>query len=57
MENLQNQINALEQKNKIEIEYHKILKEKIRFIYLLIGIILTMQGIEISLLLEILNRI
>lgn len=57
MDNLQNQINTLNEKNKIEIEYHKILKEKIKFIYLLIGIILTMQGIEISLLLEILNRI
>ena len=57
MDNLQNQINILNEQNKIEIEYRKILKEKIKFIYLLIGIILTMQGIEISLLLEILNRI
>ena len=57
MDNLQNQINILNEQNKIEIEYRKILKEKIKFIFLIIGIILTMQGIEISLLLEILNRI
>ena len=57
MEQLQNQINDIREKNKIEIEYSKLNNRKIRFMYLLMGIVLTLQGVELELLVHIISKL
>ena len=57
MEQLQNQINDIREKNKIEVEYSKLNNRKIRFLYLLMGIVLTLQGVELELLVQIISKL
>lgn len=57
MEQLQNQINDIREKNKIEREYSKLNNRKINFMYLLIGIVLTLQGVELELLVHIISKL
>ena len=57
MEQLQNQINDIREKNKIEIEYNKLNNKKIKFVYLLMGIVLTLQGVELELLVQIISKL
>ena len=57
MEQLQNQINDIREKNKIEVEYSKLNNRKIRFMYLLMGIVLTLQGVELELLVQIISKL
>lgn len=57
MEQLQNQINDIREKNKIEIEYSKLNNKKIKFVYLLMGIVLTLQGVELELLVQIISKL
>ena len=57
MEQLQNQINDIREKNKIEVEYSKLNNRKIKFMYLLMGIVLTLQGVELELLVQIISKL
>ena len=57
MEQLQNQINDIREKNKIEKEYSKLNNKKIKFMYLVMGIVLTLQGVELELLVQIISKL